>query len=68
MTKNIKRLYRSNTDKVLLGLCAGVAEYFELDPILVRAATIAVTVLSGGAGLVAYLLVALIVPVKPSAL
>ena len=31
-----KRLYRSKNDRMLCGVCAGVAEYFHIDPTLIR--------------------------------
>lgn len=59
---NIKRLYRSN-DKKLCGVCAGIAEYFELDPTLIRLLWV-IFCLAGGSGIIAYIICALIMPVK----
>ena len=56
-----KRLYRSRTDRVIAGVCGGLADYFGVDPILVRVVWV-VTVLSFGAGLLAYILLWLFVP------
>ena len=58
-----KKLYRSN-DKMIAGVCGGLAEYINIDPTIVRVIW-ALTGLSG-AGLVAYLICALIIPEKPS--
>ncbi|EGQ43385.1 MAG: putative stress-responsive transcriptional regulator [Candidatus Nanosalina sp. J07AB43] len=55
------RLYRSEDDKVLGGVCGGIAEKYELDPSLVRLATL-VIVLTAGIGLPLYLAAWLIVP------
>lgn len=59
-----KKLYKSATDKKLDGVCAGVAEYFDVDPTLVRLAWVLVTCFAG-AGLLAYIVAAIIMPRKP---
>lgn len=59
-----KKLYRSVTDKKLCGVCAGLAEYFGLDSTLVRIAWVVFT-LFAGMGLLAYIIAALVMPVKP---
>ena len=56
-----KRLYRSETDKILGGVCGGIAEVYDLDPTLIRLALILFT-LMGGSGLLAYILAWLIIP------
>ena len=58
-----KRLYKSN-EKKIDGVCAGIAEYFELDPTLVRLAFVVFTCM-GGSGLLIYIIAALIMPRKP---
>lgn len=58
-----KRLYRSTKDKMLGGVCGGIAEYFDVDPTLVRLAWILLT-LAWGAGLILYIIAWIIVPVK----
>lgn len=60
-----KLLYKSEDNKMLEGVCAGVAEYFDLDPTLVRASYAFVTVITGVIpGLVAYIVLAVIMPKK----
>lgn len=59
-----KKLYRSATDKKLCGVCAGVGEYFGIDSTIVRLAWVVFS-LCGGAGLLAYIIAAIIMPVKP---
>jgi phage shock protein C len=59
-----KRLYKSNTNKQLDGVCAGIAEYFEIDPTLVRLGWILFTCL-GGSGLLAYIICAIVFPRNP---
>lgn len=58
-----KRLHRSNENKVIAGVCGGIAEYFDMDPTLIRLAWILFCVL-GGSGVLAYIIAALIIPEK----
>ena len=58
-----KRLYCSKTDKKLCGVCAGVADYFGIDPTIVRVVWVLAFFL-WGVGLLAYLICALIMPKK----
>jgi phage shock protein PspC (stress-responsive transcriptional regulator) len=61
-----KRLYRSETDRRIAGLCGGLAEYFNWDPTLVRLGAVVVAVVSGFLPMVvAYLVGILIVPIEP---
>lgn len=60
----MKRLYRSRKEKILGGVCGGIAEYFEADPTIVRLITVLLLLLTGVAFLV-YLIAWLIVPEKP---
>ena len=59
-----KRLYKSNKNKVLCGVCGGIAEYFNVDPTLVRLGWIVFCAL-GGSGLMAYIIAAVIIPNDP---
>ena len=59
--KNPKRLYRSRKNRMIAGVCGGVAEYFNVDPTLVRLGWILLTGL-GGAGLLAYIIAWIVVP------
>lgn len=56
-----KRLFKSNDNKKLCGVCAGIAEYFDIDPTLVRLAWVAFTIL-GGSGIIAYIIAAIVMP------
>ena len=58
---NGKRLYRSESNRMLCGVCAGIAEYFNLDPTLIRLAWALFCVL-GGSGVLVYILAAIIIP------
>ncbi len=59
-----KRLYKSATDKKLDGVCAGIAEYLNLDPTLIRLAWVIFS-LMGGSGILAYIIAAIIIPRNP---
>lgn len=60
----MKKLCKSNTDKKLCGVCGGIAEYFDLDPTLVRLGWVIFCAL-GGSGLLAYIIAAIIMPKDP---
>ena len=57
----VKKLYLSESDKKIAGVCGGIAEYFGIDPTLVRIGWI-IIVLLGGAGLLAYIIAWIIMP------
>lgn len=56
-----KKLYRSSTNYKLAGVCGGIGEYFNIDPTLIRLAWILFSVM-GGAGVLAYIIAAIIMP------
>jgi phage shock protein C len=60
-----KRLYRSQTNRVIAGVCGGVAEYFDVDPTLVRIIWILFTIF-GGWGILLYIGCLFVVPVNPT--
>lgn len=60
----MKRLYRSTYDRMLCGVCGGIAEYFQLDPSLVRLGWALFCIL-GGSGVLAYIIAAIIIPNDP---
>lgn len=57
----MKRLYRSRQDRMVCGVCGGIAEYFDLDPTLVRLGWIIFCAM-GGSGILAYLIAAVVIP------
>jgi len=59
-----KKLYRSKKNEKICGVCAGIAEFFNIDPTIVRLIW-AVAVLCAGSGVVLYIACALIIPEKP---
>jgi phage shock protein C len=60
-----KRLYRSTEERMFAGVCGGIAEYLDVDPTLVRLFFVALTLLSGGQGLLIYIVLMLVVPEQP---
>ncbi|MHB9143778.1 MAG: PspC domain-containing protein [Symbiobacteriia bacterium] len=63
-----KRLYRSRRERMVSGVCGGIADYFNVDPTLVRVIWVLVTLTSGGLGLLAYVAAIIIVPEEPRTL
>ena len=61
-----KRLYRSSTDKMIGGVCGGIAEYFTLDPTLVRIGYILLSLFTVFSGVIAYLILWIVVPKQKS--
>ncbi|HVS58628.1 MAG TPA: PspC domain-containing protein [Candidatus Saccharimonadales bacterium] len=62
----MKRLYLSDTDKKIAGVCGGLAEYMEVDSTLIRVGWIVLTIFTAVVpGILAYLLMAIIMPHKP---
>ena len=60
-TKEIKRVYRSKKNKMLAGVCGGIAEYFAIDPVLVRLLFV-LLLFMGFVGIIVYLVAWLIIP------
>lgn len=65
LTSGNKRLRRSRSEKKLMGVCGGLAEYFSLDPTLVRIGFVLGTIASGGPFVIAYLALAFVMPKEP---
>lgn len=60
-----KRLYRSRTDRMIAGVCGGMATYFNIDPVIIR--LIALLLLFTGPGFFMYVVVWAITPEEPIA-
>lgn len=56
-----RRLHRSASDRIMFGVCGGLAEYFDVDATLVRLIFVVITV-AGGWGILAYIVLAIIMP------
>ena len=59
-----KKLYKSNQNKMIDGVCGGIAEYFGIDPTLVRLGAVVLS-LMGFSGIFAYIIAAIIIPRAP---
>jgi len=62
---SVRRLYRLRMDRKIFGVCGGLAEYFDLDPTLVRLLFVASAFASFGITVIAYVIMAIVVPQKP---
>ena len=56
-----RRIYRSSRDRMIAGVAGGLAEYFDIDPVLTRAGIVILT-LSGGLGILTYIILWIIMP------
>ena len=56
-----KKLYKSSKNKMIDGVCAGIAEYFNIDPTLVRIGLVLFSAMSG-VGILAYIIMAIVMP------
>jgi phage shock protein C len=62
MDNQPKRLYRSNKDRMLAGICGGIAEYFNIDPTIVRLLAVVGIFITASAFFWAYLIMWIIIP------
>lgn len=60
----MKRLYRSRKNRMLGGVCGGIAEYFEVDPVIIRLVAVALFFV-GGSAVLAYIIALIIIPYEP---
>lgn len=60
-----KKLYRSRRERMIAGVCGGIAAYFEADPTLVRLTAVLLTLVSFGSAVVAYIVMSIVVPEEP---
>ena len=60
----VKKLYKSNKNKMLDGVCGGIGEYINIDPTIVRLGWVVFCAL-GGSGIIAYIIAAIIIPRNP---
>lgn len=66
MSNKPKRLYRSNSDRQIAGVCGGLAAYFGIDPVIVRVIAILLLLPGGAPGLVPYIILWVAVPDNPN--
>ncbi len=60
---DVKRLYKSDTNKMICGVCGGIGEFLNVDPTLVRLLWAILTFT--GPGLIAYIVAAILIPGRP---
>ena len=60
--KTFKRLYLSKKDKMIAGVCGGLGEYFNIDPVIIRLVWVIFALISFGFGILVYLLAWIIIP------
>jgi phage shock protein C len=65
MSGEYKRLYRARDERMISGVAGGIAKYFSVDPTIIRLLFV-VTALAGGPGLLAYIVLAIIIPEEPA--
>ena len=67
MAEPVRKLYRSTTNKVFSGVCGGLGDYFNIDPVVLRLVWVIASMLLGLGlgGLVVYIIAAIIIPVDP---
>jgi len=58
----VRKLYRSKKDKVLCGVCGGLAEYLKIDSVLIRLATVALFVINPGVAIILYIAACILMP------
>lgn len=59
-----KKLYKSRKNKIIAGVCGGIAEYIHLDPTIVRLIAL-LLIMAYGSGLIIYIVCAIIMPINP---
>ena len=64
MSSEVRRLYRSKTDKMIGGVCGGLGEFFKVDPIIFRLIFV-LMFFGAGSGILVYLVMMLIIPEEP---
>ena len=66
MTENVKKLYRSTSDRMIAGICGGLGEYFGIDSTLVRLVFVFGAIITGSALFWAYIIMLIVVPEQPA--
>ena len=67
MTENVKKLYRSSSDRMIAGICGGLGEYFAVDTTLVRLVFVLGSIFSFSALFWIYIIMLIVVPEEPTA-
>ena len=64
MGEHVKRLHRSRDERIIWGICGGMAKYFNTDPVLVRVLWV-LFIFLWGLGILAYIILRFVVPLEP---
>jgi phage shock protein C len=64
MTNEVKRLYRSQKERMIGGICGGLGDFFQVDPIIFRLIFV-LMLLGAGSGVLVYIIMMLIIPEEP---
>ena len=67
MSENVKKLYRSTSDRMIAGICGGLGDYFGIDSTLVRLIFVIGAIFTGSALFWGYIIMLIIVPEAPAA-
>lgn len=59
-----KRLYRSKDERMIWGVCGGLAKYFDVDPTIIRLVAV-LTLFLGLVGVLVYIILAIVIPLEP---
>jgi len=59
-----KRLYRSKDERMIWGVCGGLAKYFDVDPTIIRLVAV-LTLFLGLTGIFVYIILAIVIPLEP---
>lgn len=59
-----KRLYRSKDERMIWGVCGGLAKYFDVDPTIIRLVAV-LTLFLGLTGILVYIILAIVIPLEP---
>ncbi len=62
MGSPVERLTRPKKGRILGGVCAGIGNYFDVDPVIIRILWVVLTLISLGAGIIAYIIAWIIIP------
>jgi len=62
---SVKRLYRSSDNRVFVGICGGLGEYFDVDPTVVRVVYVLLSLLTAFMGVLLYIILLFVIPNRP---
>jgi phage shock protein C len=63
--RSVRKLYKSSSDRMVGGVCSGIADYLDVDPSVARLTLVALTIMNFGVGVVFYIVAMMVMPVMP---